>query len=175
MINCTKTEGMWIGSARHSKSKPFNIKWPDEPIKELFTYDIKLLHEENFIEKLILLKKLINIWSSRGLSLYNKVNVIKSLLIPKFVYVSSLLPTPKEHGGLRKIDMDIMIISSRLAWLRRIFSENGGGTWKNYLCYFLESLGGLFFINCNYDLKDYPKFSQFYYELLVFPSHLSFS
>ena len=45
------------------------------------------------------------------------------------------------------------------------FSENGG-TWKNYLCYLLESFGGLFFINCNYDLKDHPKFSQFYYELL---------
>ena len=32
-INCTKTEGMWIGSARHSKSKPFGIKWPDEADK----------------------------------------------------------------------------------------------------------------------------------------------
>ena len=62
------------------------------------------------------------------------------------------------------IDMDSMIVSLRLAWLRRIFSENGG-TWKNYLCYLLESFGGLFFLNCNYELKDYPKFSQFYYEL----------
>ena len=97
-INCTKTEGMWIGSARHSKSKPFEIKWPDEPIKALgvyFTYDIKLLHEKNFIEKLDSIKKLINMWSSRGLSIYGKVTVIKSLLIPKFVYVPSLLPTPR--------------------------------------------------------------------------------
>ena len=72
-INCTKTEGMWIGSARHSISKPFGIKWPDEPIKALgvyFTYDIKLLHEKNFIEILDSIKKLINIWSSRGLSIY---------------------------------------------------------------------------------------------------------
>ena len=97
-INCTKTEGMWIGSARHSKSKPFGIKWPDEPIEALgvyFTYDIKLLHEKNFIERLDSIKKT-NIWSSRGLSIYGKVRVIKSLLIPIFVYVSSLLPTPKE-------------------------------------------------------------------------------
>ena len=83
MINCAKTEGMWIGSARHSKSKPFNIKWPDEPIKApgvYFTYDIKLLYEKNFIEKLDSIKKLINICLSRGLSLYGKVTVIKSLL-----------------------------------------------------------------------------------------------
>ena len=61
-----------------------------------------------------------------------------------------------ENGGLRMIDMDSMIVSLRLAWLRRIFSENGG-TWKNYLCYLLESFGGLFYLNCNYELKDYPK------------------
>ena len=97
-IDCTKTEGMWIGSARHSKSKPFGIKWPDEPIKALgvyFTYDIKLLHEKNFIERLDSIKKLINIWSSRGLSIYGKVTVIKSLLIPKFVYISSYFRPPR--------------------------------------------------------------------------------
>ena len=128
------------------------------------------------------------------------MTVIKSLLIPKFVYISSLLPTPKElikdlnrllfkflwkgtdkvtrastindfeHGGLKMIDIDSMIVSLRLAWLKRIFSENGG-TWKSYLCYLLERFGGLFFINCNYDLKDYPKFSQFYYELLSWWTH----
>ena len=108
-----------------------------------FTYDIKLLHEKNFIEKLDSIKKRINLWSSRGLSIYGKVTVIKSLLIPKFVHVSSLLPTPKElvkdlsrllfkflwkgtdkvtrastindfeHGGLRMIDIDSMIVSLR--------------------------------------------------------------
>ena len=107
MINCTKTEGMWIsGSARYSKSKPFEIKWPDEPIKALgvyFTYDIKLLYEKNFIERLDSIKKLINLWSSRGLSIYGKVTVIKSLLIPKFVYVSSLLPTPEELRNLLRL------------------------------------------------------------------------
>jgi len=45
--------------------------------------------------KLDKIKKLINIWSSRGLSLYRKVNIIKSLLLLKVVYISSLLPTPE--------------------------------------------------------------------------------
>ena len=97
-INSSKTEGMWIGSSRSNKLKSFGIKWPDEPIKALgvyYTYDIKLLHEKNFIERLDSVKKLINIWSSRGLSLYGKVTIIKSLLIPKFVYILSLLPAPK--------------------------------------------------------------------------------
>ena len=53
-INCSKTEGMWIGSKRHYKEKPFGIKWPDEPIKALgvyFTYNQKLLKEKNFIHR----------------------------------------------------------------------------------------------------------------------------
>ena len=98
-VNPTKTEGMWIGSSSQNKTKPFNIKWPNESIKSLgvfYSYNKKLLHEKNFIEKLDSIKKSINIWSSGGLSLYGKVTIIKALIIPKIIYVFSLLPTPIE-------------------------------------------------------------------------------
>ena len=98
MINCTKTEGMWIGSLRNNKTKPLGLKWPDEPFKALgvyYSYDEKLLREKNFIENLNKIKKLINIWASRGLSLYGKVTIIKALVIPKMVYLFSLIPTPE--------------------------------------------------------------------------------
>ena len=36
------------------------------------------------------------------------------------------------EGGLKKIDLDTMLKSFRLAWLKRIFNENDG-TWKRYL------------------------------------------
>ena len=156
---------MWIGSLRNNKSKPFGIKWSGEPIKALgvyYSYDTKLLHEKNFIERLDSVKKLINVWSSRGLSVYGKVTIIKSLIIPKFVYILSLLPAPKEivkelnrilfkflwkgtdkvtrlstineyeNGGLKMIDLGSMVKSLRLAWLKRIFGENEGA-WKSYL------------------------------------------
>ena len=64
-VNLTKTEGMWIGSSRENKTKPFGIKWCSEPIKALgvyYSYDKKLLHEKNFIENLDSVKKLINIY-----------------------------------------------------------------------------------------------------------------
>ena len=197
-INPSKTEGMWIGSSRGSKTKPFGIKWPNEPIKALgvyYSYDPKLLLEKNFIEKLDTIKKLINIWSSRGLSLYGKVTIIKSLIIPKFVYVSSLLPTPKEvikqlnqllfkflwkgvdkvtrlsaineyeNGGLKMIDFETMVKSLRLTWLKKIFGENDGA-WKSYIRHILKRSGGFFLFRCNYDVKDIPIRSQFYTELL---------
>ena len=77
-VNPTKTEEMWIGSSRQNKTKPLGIKWPDKPIRALgvyYSYHPKLLHEKNFIEKLDSIKKLINIWASRGLSIYGKVTV----------------------------------------------------------------------------------------------------
>ena len=96
-VNSSKTEGLWIGSLKNNQIKPFGIKWPEEPIKALgafFTYNQNLLYQKNFKERLEDTKKLINIWSSRGLSIYGKVTVIKSLLLPKFVCITSLLPTP---------------------------------------------------------------------------------
>jgi len=110
-------------------------------------------------------KELINVWSARGLSLYGKVTIIKCLIVLKFVYVSSLLTTPKgviqelnrlifkflwkvvdkvtrlseindyEKSGLKMIDLEIMVKSLRLAWLKRIFSENDGTGNIIYITY----------------------------------------
>ena len=85
---------MWIGTLKDSEMKALGIKWPQDPIKALrvfFSYDKKLLYLKTFSDKLDDIKKLINIWSSRGLSLYGKVTIIKTLLL----YLSSVLPTPK--------------------------------------------------------------------------------
>ena len=135
----------WV--LQENKAKPFGIKWPSEPIKALgifYTYDQKLLLEKIFIENLDKIKKLLNVWSSRGLSIYGKVTIIKSLVIPKFVYLGSLMPTLNnvivelnrllykflwngtdkvtrlstinefQKGGLKMIDLECMIKSSLL-------------------------------------------------------------
>ena len=125
---------MWIGSSKNNNEKPFGIKWSDEPVKALgvhFTYDQHLLKEKNFIERLDSIKKLINIWSSRNLSIYGKITIIKSFLIPKFVFMCSVLPnqmifkflwngtdkvtrvsTINEYseGGLKMIDLAFVIL-----------------------------------------------------------------
>ena len=166
-INCSKTEGMWIGSLKESKEQYIGIKWPKIPIKALgvyFTYDQKLLKEKNFIERLDSIKKFINIWSSRGLSIYGKVTITKSFLIPKFVYVCSLLPTPKEiviklnqllfkflwkgtdkvtrvsvindyeNGGLKMIDLESMVKSLR-ANAQKYRAKGGHGQNLTLLCF----------------------------------------
>jgi len=127
--------------------------------------------KKNFIENLDSVKKLTNIWSARGLSLYGKLTIIKSLIVPKFVFVSQLLTTPKgviqelnqlifkflwkgvhevthlsaindyEKSTLKMTDLETMVKSLCLAWLKRIFSENDS-TWKNYLHQLLKYFGG---------------------------------
>ena len=70
-----------------------------------------------------------------------------------------------EKSGLKMIDLEAMVKSLRLAWLKRIFSENDG-TWKNYLHYVLKCYGGSLLFHCNYNVNDLTIFSQFYTELL---------
>ena len=151
-----------------------------------YTHDQRLLLEKNVIERLDSIKNLtVRIWSSEGLSIYGKVTLLKSVLIPKFIYISSLLPTPKEFvkelnqilfhflwkgpdkvtrvsiineydkGGLKMTDVDSMVMSLRLAWLKHLFGSNDG-FWKRYILHLLEPYGGCFFFKCNYDIRDYP-------------------
>ena len=103
---------------------------------------------------------------------------MKSFLIPKFVNVCSLLPTPKEivnklnqllfkflwngtdkvtcvsvinnyeKGGLKMIDLESMVKSLRLAWLKRLFNDsNATMIWKTYSLHLLKPIGGKFFLN----------------------------
>ena len=69
-----------------------------------------------------------------------------------------------EKGGLKMIDLESMIASLRLAWLKRIFSVNDGA-WKDYLCR-LKHFKGLFLLHCNYNAKDHSNSLQFYTEML---------
>ena len=64
------------------------------------------------------------------------------------------------------LDLECMVKSLRLAWLKRFFSGTNG-TCKSYLQHIVSSVGGLFFFNCNYNISDYTIPSQFYQEILL--------
>ena len=63
------------------------------------------------------------------------------------------------------VDLECMVKSLRLAWLKR-FCSGTNGTWKSYLKHILSSVGDCFF-NSNYNISDYTIPSQFYRELLL--------
>ena len=67
-LNPTETKGMWIGSLKETKTKPFGIKWPNEANKAL---GVSYSHDQNYCTKKIIkkvdsVKELISIWSTRS-------------------------------------------------------------------------------------------------------------
>ena len=97
-INQSKSEILWLGSLRQRKDSILNLKLSDETVYALgvyFSYDDELATKRNFFEKLPKLKKILNIWSSRDISIYGRVNIVKTLAISKLTFICSVLDTPK--------------------------------------------------------------------------------
>ena len=86
----TKTEGMWIGKYRESKEMPSGMSWPSNPIKALGIYF------GNDSTKIGNIKKLLDIWKRRKMTLIEEILILKSLVIPKIVYTASVLSIPDE-------------------------------------------------------------------------------
>ena len=86
---------MWIGSSRQNTETPFGLKWCNsvKALEIVFTYNEVDLLQKIFYDKLINFRMQPRLWSCRGLSLYGKVTIIKTLLILKMLYVFSILPT----------------------------------------------------------------------------------
>ena len=57
----------------------------------------------NFEEKKQKIKDIVHSWSTRSLTLFGKVTIIKSLIIPQITYLLSILPNP-EISYFKKID-----------------------------------------------------------------------
>ena len=53
----------------------------------------------NFEEKLAALKKILNQWTTRNLTLMGRICIIKTLVISKLVYNTSVLTTPPNFAS----------------------------------------------------------------------------
>ena len=184
-MNVSKTKAMWIGANKNSLEKPLGLEWCTG-VKTLgihFSCDQGEVIKQNFYERLSDIQKTINLWSLRGLSLFGKVTIIKSFLIAKLLYVSTILETPQEiikqmermvykflwkgpdkvtrlsvintlkNGGLNLTDLETQIKAIRLSWISRIIDERVG-PWKSYFTFHLKKYGGTLLLKCNYDVRD---------------------
>ena len=93
-VNHEKTEILALGnSILHEKD--FNNHRVCEIIKILgvyFGYDEKQRNDLNFRQTLKSLKKSINMWKWRNLSLLGKIQIIKTFAIPKLMFRASVIP-----------------------------------------------------------------------------------
>ena len=88
---------MWIGSFQINTEVPLGLKWVNS-VKALgivFTYKQSEQLQKTF-DKLKDIQLQTRLWRCRGLSLFGKVTIIKSSLLPKMLYVFLLLPASQD-------------------------------------------------------------------------------
>ena len=60
-----------------------------------------------------------------------------------------------------------MVKSLRLAWLRRLYTDEDAG-WKRYLRFLIKPFGGHLLFHCDYEPREYNITNKFYAELIQF-------
>ena len=98
-INRSKTEALWLGSNKNRTDTPFGIRWRKVYVNALgisFTKDQNISYSKNIGSRLLSLEKCLNVWSSRDLTLYRKINIVKSLALSKMTFVATVLPIPDD-------------------------------------------------------------------------------
>ena len=77
---------LWLGSMHHRKDTILDLQMSSEPVYALgvhFTYDLEVSEKKNVFDKLGSLKKTLNMWSQRDLSIVGRINIIKTLALKK--------------------------------------------------------------------------------------------
>ena len=99
-INTTKTKAIWLGQLKNNEDTPFGFKWPKEPILSLgifFSPNRTLAEKLNFGAKVRELEQTLNTWRRRKLTLYGKINIVRTLGLSKLIYNASVLNVPKQY------------------------------------------------------------------------------
>ena len=196
-VNDEKTELFAIGTHKLVREEfDHNICTSIQILGIYFDYHKQTRKNLNFSSILKSIKKTLNMWRWRGLTLLGRIQIVKTFAIPKFMYKASLISVSEdlirdvnkllygfiwkgndkikrsalindiENGGLKMLDLHSMIMSQRIITLKRYFEEYCS-PWKNILNIFLGEVGGKFILYCNFDTRKLPIYlPDFYKECL---------
>ena len=97
--NVEKCEACWVGKAKRNESRPVKCKWASLTKKSkilgiFFSYDKRLVENDNFYSLMLDCRSLLSIWKQRLLLLARKIQIFKSLVASKPVYVSTVITVP---------------------------------------------------------------------------------
>ena len=142
--------------------------------------------KSNFESILKSIRDLLNMWKWRGLTLLGRIQIVKSFIIPKVLSRAALIAVTEdlikeinsliyrfiwkgngkikraalindiEDGGLKMIDIQLMILAQRVMVLKRFADRENRGPWKITLSYCLSQVGGEFILKCNFDIRKLP-------------------
>ena len=172
-LNRSKTEAIIVyNDGTLFQDDSLGITWTNESFKTLgIWFSIKSEQEMiklNVDDKMEKMQTLLNIWSSRQLSLKGKITVLKSLIMPHIIHIASVLflqpniikdidqmfqkflwsnkksmiaknvlHQPINKGGLKMINIDFMIRSIKIMWIKRL-NNPCEAKWKHVSWNLLE-------------------------------------
>lgn len=152
VLNLTKCEGLWLGIEKHKQNKCtlFGIKWPEQlRCLGIFVGYSDNTHN-NWYVKIEKVEGILKSWKNRDLSLFGRVQIIKTFAISQFVLPASLLVVPPDvtkriegmlfkflwgsndkikrsrvvqelkYGGLNMVDVNILFMSLKAVWISRL-------------------------------------------------------
>ena len=96
-LNIEKTEGLWLGRGRNRGDNFADINWGKDSVKALgvfFGYNKQDIEERNWRSKVELIKKILNKWKYRDLTMQGRILIVKSLALSQVVYLISSLCVP---------------------------------------------------------------------------------
>jgi hypothetical protein len=135
-----KTEVLWIGPNRHKLPGTLPVKWIKNSFQTLgllFTLDETEMASLNLSNKVQNLKKTLNLWKMRNLTLIGRILVVKSLALSQITYIVTNVHIPAQYIS------EIEVIISNFVWKNStprvkfdvisLQIENGGLKYPNLL------------------------------------------
>ena len=206
-INKSKTTALKLGTCKKLKHKPYGLSWETDHVYSLGIWhyiNLKDTLKVNFNMKLENMRKIMYMWMERDLSLKGKVTILKSLILPQILYVSSNLPVPEwfvneaEHlmfrflwdGKPDKIKRSVVInkiedgglkmpdiecmIKAQKIMWATRLADNSTGSWKVYPASLLGYISVGDMFNCTYDSKRLRDLPLFYHQIFYAWAEMNF-
>ena len=204
-INHDKSEILLLGNRAYilqeSNVVPENIhnKKVKKSVKILgihFAHAFQARLKLNVEELISSIQHKLRIWKWRDLTIIGKIQIIKTFIIPIFLYRASLIPLGKNFvkqankiifdfiwkgkdnvkrstlvseivdGGLKAPHLESIIETQRVLCCKKLASDQPS-TWKTILLHYLKPVGGKLILSCNFELQKLPiKLPKFYEECL---------
>ena len=145
-----------------------------------FSYNQVISEQENYDRTFTKLQTMINVWESRSLTPYGKTTVLKSLALPKSLYVTSMVDVPS--GFIEKLKTLMSrflwsghnpkyqtikikgvgflgcLMSTGKPWImfgKKLFENVMDAPWKHIPLSYLDSIGGHTEVRSKFNVKLY--------------------
>ena len=154
ILNVEKCEGLWLGRSKHLQlhCNLFGIKWPEQfrCLGIYLGHDKQLNNNKNFNEKIDQIEDILKRWEKRDLSLFGRVQILKTFAVSKLVLPATTQCVPDDfvkkinkifyrflwrshdkvsrnkvmqdvvNGGLNMINMQLFFNALKASWISRI-------------------------------------------------------